>query len=59
VYVPVAFLRQRELGLQVLLDQLAEDGLLGAATGVGSGGIPVGWRPYRQRGAMTWIAVFM
>ena len=23
------------------------------------GGIPVGWRPYRQRGMMTWIAVVM
>ena len=57
--VPVPFPRQCEVGLQVLPDEAVEDGLLGAATGVGSGGIPVGWRPYRQRGAMTWIAVFM
>ena len=35
--VPVPSLRQREIGLQVLLDQAVEDSLLGAATGVGSG----------------------
>jgi len=35
--VPVPFPRQREVGLQVLLDEAVEDGLLGAATSVGSG----------------------
>ena len=34
--VQAPFLRQREVGLQVLLDEAVEDGLLGAATGVGS-----------------------
>ena len=35
--VPVPFARQREVGLQVLLDEAVEDCLLGATTGVGSG----------------------
>lgn len=32
--VPVVFTRQREIGLQVLLDDLVEDGLLGMAAAV-------------------------
>ncbi len=32
----LAFTRQREVGLQVLLDEAVEDGLLGATTGVDS-----------------------
>ena len=35
--VPIAVARPCEVGLQVLLDEAVEDGLLGAATGVGSG----------------------
>lgn len=34
--VPVALARQREVGLQVLLDKAVEDGLLGATTGADS-----------------------
>jgi len=37
VPIAVAFPRQREVGLQVLLDEAVEDGLLGAATGVRGG----------------------
>ena len=37
VPIPVALACEREVGLQVLLDEAVEDGLLGAATGVGSG----------------------
>jgi hypothetical protein len=32
--VPVVFTRQREVGLQVLLDELVEGSLLGTATAV-------------------------
>jgi hypothetical protein len=39
VSVPVAFLRRREVGLQVLLDEAVKDGLLGVATGVRGGSI--------------------
>ena len=35
--VQAPFLRQREVGLQVLLDEAVEDGLLGAATAVRGG----------------------
>ena len=34
--VPVAFVRQQQVGLQVLLDDAVEDGLLRMATGVRS-----------------------
>jgi len=34
VSVRIAFLLQREVDLQVLLEEAVEDGLLGAATGV-------------------------
>ena len=36
IAVAVAVARQREVGLQVLLDEPVEDGLLGATTGVDS-----------------------
>ena len=36
VPIAVAVARQREVGLQVLLDEPVEDGLLGATTGVDS-----------------------
>jgi len=35
--IAVVFARQREVGLQVLLDEAVEDGLLGTTTGVESG----------------------
>ena len=58
--VPVPFARQREVGLQMFLDQTVEDGPLGAAPDVGSGSAsPVGWRPCRQRDVITRIAVSM
>lgn len=34
--IAVAFARQREVGLQVRLDEAVEDGFLGATTGVDS-----------------------
>ena len=36
VPVPIAFTRQHQVGLQVLLDDAIQDGLLGMATGVRS-----------------------
>jgi len=40
--VPILVPRERQVGLQVLLEEPVEDGLLGTATGVGGGSAPRG-----------------
>ena len=44
----------------MLLDEVVKDGFLGGGDGRRQRvGIPVGWRPCRQRGVITRIAVVM